>query len=242
MSAPATSTKSERITAIDVLRGITVAGMLVVNDPGDAAHVFAPFAHSVWNGCTLADLVFPFFLFVVGITTHLSLSRRSVDGADNRAVTRAILRRSAIIFGLGLLLNAYPFFEKNAVAGPDWLPAFLGHIGARLEQLRIMGVLQRIAIAYLVTSFIVRRASTRTVVLTTAGILLAYWGAMTILPVPGEGVIGRRCSTIRGAIFPHGSIASRLIGPDGEWDGTCGIAPFRMTRKDCFQPFLQLQP
>lgn len=190
MSAPATSTKSERITAIDVLRGITVAGMLVVNDPGDAAHVFAPFAHSVWNGCTLADLVFPFFLFVVGITTHLSLSRRSVDGADNRAVTRAILRRSAIIFGLGLLLNAYPFFEKNAVAGPDWLPAFLGHIGARLEQLRIMGVLQRIAIAYLVTSFIVRRASTRTVVLTTAGILLAYWGAMTILPVPGEGVIG----------------------------------------------------
>lgn len=144
----------------------------------------------MWNGCTLADLVFPFFLFVVGITTHLSLSRRSVDGADNRAVTRAILRRSAIIFGLGLLLNAYPFFEKNAVAGPDWLPAFLGHIGARLEQLRIMGVLQRIAIAYLVTSFIVRRASTRTVVLTTAGILLAYWGAMTILPVPGEGVIG----------------------------------------------------
>lgn len=164
--------------------------MLVVNDPGDAAHVFAPLAHSVWNGCTLADLVFPFFLFVVGITTHLSLSRRASDGSDDARVRRAILRRAAIIFGLGLALNAYPFFEKNAVAGPDWLPAFFGHIGARLAQLRVMGVLQRIAIAYLVASFIARKANTRTIAIITAIILLGYWAAMTLLPVPGEGVIG----------------------------------------------------
>ena len=176
--------------AIDVLRGITVAGMLVVNDPGDPEHVFAPFAHSVWNGCTLADLVFPFFLFVVGITTHLSLSRRASSGSDEAAVRRAIMRRAAIIFGLGLLLNAYPFFEKNAVAGPEWLPAFLGHIVARLAQLRIMGVLQRIAIAYLVASFVVQKANTRTIAITTAAILLGYWAAMTLLPVPGTQAIG----------------------------------------------------
>ena len=179
---------SDRITAVDVLRGITIVGMLVVNDPGDAEHVYTPLAHSVWNGCSLADLVFPFFLFVVGITTQLSLSRRASTGTA--AVLRAIARRAAIIFGLGLMLNAYPFFEKNIVAGPDWLPAFFGHIVARFSTLRIMGVLQRIAIAYLAASLIVRRASTRTVAIIAGAILLGYWAAMTVLPVPGEGVTG----------------------------------------------------
>ena len=100
---------------------MTVAGMLLVNNPGDPDHVFAPFGHSVWNGCTLADLVFPFFLFLVGITTHLSLSRRANNnqGSGTFAVVfRAITKRAAIIFALGLFLNAYPFFEKSALAGP----------------------------------------------------------------------------------------------------------------------------
>lgn len=184
------SNNTVRIAAIDVLRGITVAGMLLVNDPGDPEHVFSPLRHSVWNGCTLADLVFPFFLFVVGITTHLSLSRRASDGVASAAVTRAIVRRAAIIFGLGILLNAYPFFEKGVVAGPDWLPAVLGNVVARLAQLRIMGVLQRIAIAYLAASFIARKSSTRVVLIITATLLLGYWGAMTLLTVPGEIVPG----------------------------------------------------
>lgn len=179
-----------RVTAIDVLRGITVVGMLLVNDPGDPQHVFSLLRHSVWSGCTLADLVFPFFLFVVGITTHLSLSRRAREGVDSLEVTRVIIRRAAIIFGLGLLLNAYPFFQKGVVAGPEWLPAGFGTVVARFAQLRIMGVLQRIAIAYLAASFIARKSSTRVVAITIAAVLLGYWGAMTLLTVPGEGARG----------------------------------------------------
>ncbi|MEP6834969.1 MAG: heparan-alpha-glucosaminide N-acetyltransferase domain-containing protein [Gemmatimonas sp.] len=182
------SSSNARVVSIDVLRGLTVAGMLLVNDPGDPDNVFAPFRHSVWNGCTFADLVFPYFLFLVGITTHLSLSRRASN--DDGGLFKAVFRRSAIIFGLGLLLNAYPFFEKTAIAGPSWLPAFFGHIAARLELLRLTGVLQRIAIAYFAASLIVWKASTRRVVVVAAVLLLWYWATMTLLHVPGEGDIG----------------------------------------------------
>ena len=186
---------SERVVSIDVLRGITVAGMLLVNDPGDPDHVFAPFRHSVWNGCTFADLVFPFFLFLVGITTHLSLSRHASNSHDDGAfavVFRAITRRAAIIFVLGVLLNAYPFFEKTALAGPEWLPAFFGHIAARLEMLRLTGVLQRIAIVYFVASLVAWNTSTKRVAIVAASLLFAYWAAMTLIPVPGENEIGAR--------------------------------------------------
>ena len=162
--------------------------MLLVNDPGDPTHVFAPFKHSAWNGCTFADLVFPFFLFLVGITTHLSLSRR--DDSENRMVVRAIVRRSAIIFVLGLLLNAYPFFEKNIIAGPSWLPSLFGHIAARLETLRITGVLQRIAVAYFVASLVAWKASSKRIAIVVVVLLLGYWAALTLIPVPGEHEIG----------------------------------------------------
>lgn len=187
-NARAVRHQQARILSIDVFRGLTVAGMLLVNDPGDPDHVFAPFKHSIWNGCTLADLVFPFFLFLVGITTHLSLARQ--DNTAPGTVRWAIVRRSAIIFALGLCLNAYPFFEKNVVAGPSWLPAFVGHIVARLEILRVTGVLQRIGIAYFVASFIAWRASTKRVAVVAAVLLLSYWAAMTLIAVPGENDIG----------------------------------------------------
>lgn len=180
---------STRVVSVDVLRGITIAGMLLVNDPGDPDQVFATLRHSTWNGCTFADFVFPFFLFLVGVTTHLSQSRR--DSSDNhRAVRRAIFRRAAILFALGLFLNAYPFYENSVVAGPDWLPAFFGHVGARFAQLRLMGVLQRISIAYLVVALVTRKTSTRSVIAMIAALLLGYWCAMTLLPVPGEVGIG----------------------------------------------------
>lgn len=181
---------SGRVASVDVLRGLTVAGMLLVNDPGDPAHVYAPLRHSVWHGWTPTDLVFPFFLFVVGITTHFSLAKREERGDEAGAIHRAVVRRAAMLFGLGLLLNAYPFFEKGAVAGPEWLPSALGHVGARLASVRIMGVLQRIGIAYLAASFIAYRASTRRVIGTTIALLAGYWALMMLVPVPGEGAIG----------------------------------------------------
>ncbi|MGV3709381.1 MAG: acyltransferase family protein [Gemmatimonas sp.] len=179
-----------RIVAVDVLRGLTVAGMLLVNDPGDPNHVFGLLRHSDWNGCTLADFVFPFFLFLVGITTHLSLRRRETNGDAASAVFAGVCKRGAIIFLLGLALNAYPFFEKSAVAGPDWLPTFVQHIAARLEMLRITGVLQRIGVAYVVAALLVWKATARRVAVTAAVLLLGYWALMTVVPVPGEGVTG----------------------------------------------------
>lgn len=182
-----------RVVSVDVLRGLTVAGMLLVNNPGDPDNVFAPLKHSVWNGCTFADLVFPFFLFLVGITTNLSLSRRMSDSRSDRTFAvefRAIAKRAAIIFAFGLFLNAYPFFEKTAIAGPPWLPAFFGHIAARLEMLRLTGVLQRIAIAYLAASLVAWKGSSRRVAAVATALLLGYWAALTLIPVPGENAIG----------------------------------------------------
>lgn len=180
-----------RIESIDVLRGITIALMLLVNDPGDPEHTFAILKHSEWNGCTLADFVFPFFLFLVGITT--SLSNRTTTppeiGTSGRRF-RSIARRAGIILMLGLLLNAYPFFEKNAIAGPEWLPTAIGHILARLEMLRVTGVLQRIAIAYFLGAIIAWKATTRQLAAIVALVLVGYWVLMTLVVVPSEGVAG----------------------------------------------------
>src|SRR5438270_8627005 len=108
---------SERLTALDVFRGLTIASMLLVNDPGSWSAIYPPLEHAPWHGWTPTDLIFPFFLFVVGITTHLSLSRRAARGDDDAAIRRQVVRRSAIIFGLGLLLNWYPFYEAGNIAG-----------------------------------------------------------------------------------------------------------------------------
>lgn len=178
----------ERLVAVDVFRGVTVAAMLLVNNPGDPANVFARLRHSVWHGCTLADLVFPFFLFAVGITTELTRSRREVE--EPAKARWAIVRRASALFAIGLLLNAWPFFEKSHVAGPAWLPSAIGHVVARAADVRFMGVLQRIALTFLVAALLVRRASTRVVWMAFCALLLGYWGALTLLPVPGEGTLG----------------------------------------------------
>ena len=86
----------ERLLSLDVFRGITVAGMLLVNDPGSWAHIFPPLEHAEWNGWTPTDLIFPFFLFIVGITTHLSLSAREGRGDDDAAIRRQIVRRAGL--------------------------------------------------------------------------------------------------------------------------------------------------
>ena len=180
---------NSRVVSIDVLRGITIAAMLLVNDPGDADNVFATLRHSTWNGATFADFVFPFFLFLVGVTTHLSQSRRGVD--DNDAVARrAIFKRAAILFAFGMFLNAYPFYEKSVVAGPEWLPAFFGHVVARFASVRIMGVLQRISITYLIVALTTRKLSVRSVIAANVVLLIGYWGALTLLPVPGQVGLG----------------------------------------------------
>ena len=182
---------SPRLTSVDVFRGLTIVGMLLVNDPGDANAVYTELRHSAWSGWTLADLIFPFFLFVVGITTHLSLRARAERGDSDAAVRRRILRRGGTIFVIGLLLNWFPFYQYGAIAGHP-APSFLDHVFGRLLELRVLGVLQRIGLAYVVAAMLTYRASTRRVVAMTAVLLVAYWLALTVLPVPGEGEIGAR--------------------------------------------------
>lgn len=155
--------------------------MLLVNNPGDHDAVFAPLRHSEWHGCTIADLVFPFFLFAVGITTTISLAAAARRG-DGPVVTTRIWRRAASIFGIGLLLNWFPFYQSGPIA---WAPHpnALDRIVERLLVLRIPGVLQRIAVVYLAAALIARRASSRTIALTTAAILLGYWALLSSAPI-----------------------------------------------------------
>lgn len=176
----------ERLLSLDVFRGLTVAGMLLVNDPGTWSAIYPPLEHATWNGWTPTDLVFPFFLFIVGITTHLSLSARRARGADEGDIRRQILRRGALIFLLGFLLNGFPFFTWSAISGiAD--PSFLQRVVDRLYHWRIMGVLQRIGLAYMCAALLTQGASVKRVVTTVGALLLGYWVVMTVLPVPGTG-------------------------------------------------------
>ena len=162
---------------------MTVAGMLLVNDPGNWGHIFPPLEHAAWNGWTPTDLVFPFFLFIVGITTHLSFAARRARGDDDAAIRRQLLKRAALIVLFGLLLNWFPFYS--------WDPAFVGNrFTDRLLHVRIPGILQRIGIAYGVAALIVLRRGVRTQAIVAASILVGYWVLMTLVPVPGSGLPG----------------------------------------------------
>src|SRR5437868_2667840 len=135
MPAPA-----ERLVALDVFRGLTIAGMLLVNDPGSWRAIYPPLEHAPWNGWTPTDLIFPFFLFIVGITTHLSLRKRSPE-----EMLPKIIRRGLMIVLVGLLLNAFPFFWWGKIAGIDH-PTFWQRVIYRAQHLRFVGVLQRVGI------------------------------------------------------------------------------------------------
>jgi len=186
-AAPAAA--RERLLSLDVFRGMTVAGMLLVNDPGSWASIYPPLEHAAWHGWTPTDLIFPFFLFIAGITTHLSLSTRRARGDDERAIVRQILRRGALIFLFGLILSAFPFFQWGTIEGiPN--PTFLDRVVYRLEHLRILGVLQRIGIAYTCAALLTLRTSLKQQVAILAVILYGYWLAMTVIPVPDQGLPG----------------------------------------------------
>jgi predicted acyltransferase len=194
---------SSRLISLDVFRGLTVAGMLLVNNPGTWSAIYAPLRHAEWHGWTPTDLIFPFFLFIVGITTQISVGARRARGDSDAAIRRQILRRGALIFLFGLLINGFPFFTWGTVQGNSD-PSLLDRILDRPEHWRIMGVLQRIGIAYIVSALIATRATVRTQVIVTAVLLLGYWMIMTVLPVPGTNgtpgalLLGRGETTMAG--------------------------------------------
>ncbi len=177
MTAPVatgTAPKRERLISLDVFRGMTVAGMLLVNNPGTWGAIYPPLEHAEWNGWTPTDLIFPFFLFIAGITTHLSLTARRAAGATDAEIIRAVVRRGAIIVLLGWMMAAFPFYPVE-----------------RLTHIRIPGVLPRIGVAYTIAALLTLRGTLRQQVMIVVALLFGYWFAMTLIPVPGaDGGIG----------------------------------------------------
>jgi predicted acyltransferase len=188
---PTTSSAAprERLLSLDVFRGMTVAGMLLVNNPGTWSAIYDPLEHAAWHGWTPTDLIFPFFLFIVGITTYLSLGARRARGDDDRAIRAQIIRRGALILLFGLLISGFPYFTWGEVAGVAD-PSFGQRIVDRLLHWRIPGVLQRIGLAYTVAALLTLRTTLRQQIVILAALLFGYWIVMTALPVPGEGTIG----------------------------------------------------
>ncbi len=179
----------ERLASLDVFRGMTVAAMLLVNNPGSWGSIFPPLAHAEWHGWTPTDLIFPFFLFIVGVTTALSLSIRRTRGASDRDLIRNIVRRATLIVLCGLLLNAFPFYTWGSVEGVED-PTLVQRVLDRFEHLRFAGVLQRIGIAYLLGALLTLRTRKRTQWIVIATLLVGYWALLTLVPVPGTGRLG----------------------------------------------------
>jgi predicted acyltransferase len=167
-SEPSSSpTPSGRLAALDLFRGATVAAMLFVNNPGSWAHVLPPFDHAAWNGCTPTDLVFPFFLFIVGTASVLSLGKRAAQGASRLDLARHAARRGATIVLVGWALAAFPFNLQ------------------RLLHLRIPGVLPRIGVVYALGALLLLAAPRRRTALFLAGAsaaLLVLHTALLFLP------------------------------------------------------------
>jgi predicted acyltransferase len=170
-SMPATSNATaptQRILSIDVLRGLTIALMIVVNDAGDGAHYWWPFEHAEWNGYTPTDLVFPTFLFLVGCSIVFSMAGRLARGIDRTSLALHVIRRSLLIILLGWFLTLMPYFH--------------------LTTLRFYGVLARIGLCYLVAGLLfIRVQRPRTLVVITAALLIGYWMLMRYVPIPGIG-------------------------------------------------------
>jgi predicted acyltransferase len=160
--------QSLRLTSLDVFRGIAISGMILVNMAGVADQVYPPLLHADWNGCTPTDLVFPFFLFIIGVAIAFSLSKYTSANQAGWSIYGRIVRRSAILFALGLLLNGFWNY--------DW------------GTIRIMGVLQRISLAYLLAALVVLKLPRRGQWACALLLLIGYWVAMSVVPVPGYGV------------------------------------------------------
>ncbi len=201
------------MVSLDVFRGATIAAMILVNDPGSWGHIYPPLEHAEWNGWTPTDLIFPFFLFIVGVSLTLSFASRIARGVTRRSLAIHVVWRSALIFAIGLFLNGFPDFD--------------------LSSIRIMGVLQRIALCYLVAGLLYLftyqseraangqeqvRANLRVVASVALVLLVAYWALMMFVPVPGYGTghLGKEDNL--GAYIDRTLMGGHLWSESKTWD------------------------
>jgi len=158
---------NNRIISLDFFRGLTIAGMILVNNPGSWKYIYAPFKHAEWHSWTYTDTIFPFFLFIVGVSITFALSKRLEHAPSKSIIYKKIIFRTFVIFGIGLFLNAFPFF--------------------RISSIRIMGVLQRIALCYFFASLIFVNTNKKGQFIWAVSLLLVYWAFMALFPVPDIG-------------------------------------------------------
>ncbi len=197
--------ESQRSFALDVFRGMTIAAMILVNNPGSWSHVYPPLLHAAWHGWTPTDLIFPFFLFIAGMALAFSLGSHLEKGESRKALVAKIGRRALILFGLGLFLQLFPFFN--------------------FSNLRIPGVLQRIALCYLFSALLFLKLKWRGLVAVSLVVLIGYWLALLWIPVPGFGA---------GNLSPDGNLAAyvdRLVLKGtrlyrGTWDPEGALSTF----------------
>ncbi len=215
---------SQRLTSLDILRGLTIAGMIIVNDPGSWKYVYPPLQHASWHGITPTDFVFPFFLFIVGVSVVLAYTRRRHTNVAQGPMIKKILVRTAMIFGVGIflaisskeygfkvgqvlvgILLIYGLSEiqtphhkggfplRQAMLGGGMLLAVVLLLGLQPDfsaaNIRIPGVLQRIALVFLACALLFLKTHWRTQAIIGAALLVGYWLAMTLLPVPIDEVI-----------------------------------------------------
>ncbi|MEB3342775.1 heparan-alpha-glucosaminide N-acetyltransferase domain-containing protein [Okeania sp.] len=170
-----------RLKSLDVFRGITIASMILVNNPGNWNYVYQPLLHAKWHGCTPTDLIFPFFLFIAGVAMTFSLSKYTDKNKPTPQIYQRTFRRCLILFLLGLLLNGFPNYNLNTI--------------------RIMGVLQRISLAYLFAAIAILNLSRKQLYWLSATLLIGYSIAMQLIPVPGHGI---------GNLSPEGNLGAYI--------------------------------
>ncbi len=221
--------KRERVISLDVFRGLTIAGMLLVNNPGTWSAIYPPLQHAAWHGWTPTDMIFPFFLFIVGITTHISITARRARGDTDAALVNQILKRGGMIFLLGFLMSLFPFYQWGTIEGMAD-PSILDRIVYRLEHVRILGVLQRIGLVYIAAGLLSLKTTLKQQAVIVVALLYGYWFAMTLIPVMGtfNGIPGRYI----GAVLldkPSETLAAHLdraiLGLNHIWSGSVTYDP-----------------
>ncbi|MFC2167390.1 acyltransferase family protein [Acidobacteriota bacterium] len=159
--------QSDRLISLDVFRGLTIAGMILVNNPGSWSAIYAPLRHAKWHGWTPSDLIFPFFLFIVGVSITFSFSKRIKKGDISSSLYFKIVKRTILLFAVGYFLRVFPSFN--------------------FESMRIPGVLQRIALCYLFASLLFINVKPKGRMAVTLFLIAGYWAVMKLVPVPGSG-------------------------------------------------------
>ncbi len=197
-----------RLLSLDVFRGLTVMAMILVNNPGDWGHIYAPLEHSAWNGCTLADLIFPFFLFIVGVSIVYAMDSKKANPAQHNKLIITILKRTSILFFLGLFMSIFWFFDVYTV--------------------RIPGILQRIALVFGICGIIFIKTGRKTQLWIFWLILIVYYLMMTLIPVPPTGHANLMPTTNLGAWVDRTLLGTAHLWKESiTWDpeGILGTLP-----------------